>query len=316
MIVTTNLSHGITGRSITGFFLFFILLFASIPILYAQQNQPVPAFWSHRFSMVKDVPYGKDEQQRLDLFMQGSWVGEPSYFKPAPTKRPTLLYMHGGGWVGGDKESRIGLLIHYLERGWNVVNIEYRKGNNTAPQAVEDVLAAVKWVAENGEKFNIDTENLVLSGESAGGHLCLIAGLMNSVPGSHPAYVGDKVTIRAIINWFGVSDIARADEFLKGTKWNYVEDWVGDKNKIEEVSKKYSPLYYITPKAPPILSIHGTKDGVVPFTQSQLLHEALEKAGTKNQLLSLRDGKHMGFTEEQFQLIDRTIFAFLEEVMD
>ena len=296
--------------------LYTISIFFIFSTLKAQQQDKESLFWSHRFSMKKDISYGSDDQQRLDIFMQGTWVGEPSYFKQAPTKRPTLIYMHGGGWVGGDKESRVGLFIHYLERGWNVVNVEYRKGGNTAPQAVDDVLAVVKWVAENGVNFNMDTENLVLSGESAGGHLCLIAGLMNSVPGSHPSYVGDKVTIRAIINWFGVADIAKANDFLKGTPWNYAEDWVGDKSTIAEISEKYSPIYYITAKAPPILTIHGTDDGVVPYSQSQLLHKALEKVGTTHQLLSLPGGKHMGFTEEQFQLIDRTIFSFLEDLVD
>jgi len=306
----------ISGKSYLRLVWFPLLLVLTINTLYSQQTEFESPFWSHRFSIIKDIPYGEDEQQRLDIFIQGSWIGEPFYFKKSVDKNPTLIYMHGGGWVRGEKESRIGFLVHYLERGWNVVNVEYRLGKNTAPQAVDDVLCAVKWVAENAENFNIDINNIVLSGESAGGHLCLISGLMNSIPGSHPYYVGDKITIKAIVNWFGITDIAKADEYLKNTEGNYVFDWIGDQEKITEISKKYSPIHYITKNAPPILTIHGDSDSRVPYNQAQLLHETLDKAGTKHQLLTLPGGKHMGFSEKQFQLIQKTIFSFLGDVMN
>lgn len=305
------------GNLLLRFLCFSLFLVLVTNVLHAQQTDSEPSFWSHRFSMTKDVSYGEDDQQRLDIFMQGSYIGEPSWFKQAPTKRPTLIFMHGGGWVVGDKESWIRFFIHYLERGWNVVNVEYRLGNNTAPQAVDDVLCAVQWVADNAENFNIDTGNIVLSGGSAGGQLCLIAGLMNSVPGSHPCYVGDKITIRAIINWYGITDIAKVEEYLRNKEiGNYVLRWIGDQEKIAEISKKYSPIHYVTPNAPPILTIHGDSDSMVPHSQAQLLHEALDKAGTKHQLLTLPGGKHMGFSEEQYQLINRTIFSFLGDAMD
>ncbi len=312
---TVSFNHT-SGNFPLRFLCFSLILVLGTNVLRAQQTESEPSFWSHRISMTKDVSYGEDDQQRLDIFMQGNWIGEHSWFKQAPSKRPTLIYMHGGGWVGGDKESRIGFFIHYLERGWNVVNVEYRLGNNTAPQAVDDVLCAVQWVADNADTFNIDTGNIVLSGESAGGHLCLIAGLMNSVPGSHPCYVGDKITIQGIINWFGISDIAKAGKYLKNTEWNYVLAWIGNQEKIAEISKKYSPIHYVTHNAPPILTIHGASDSIVPHNQAQLLHEALDKAGTKHQLLTLTGGKHLGFSEEQFQLIYKTIYSFLGDVMD
>lgn len=295
---------------------FSLFLFLSVNTLYSQHNEVGSSFWSHRISMANDVPYGDDEQQRVDIYMQGSWIGEPRYFKQTVDKNPTLIYMHGGGWIQGEKETRIGFLMPYLERGWNVVNVEYRLGKNTAPQAVDDVLLVVKWVAENAEKFNIDVENLVLSGESAGGHLCLISGLLNSIPDSHPYYSGDSITIRAIVNWFGVADIAKAEEYLSNQKTNYVLDWVGDRGKIAEISNKYSPIYHVTKNAPAIITIHGDSDSVVPHDQAQLLHEALDNVEAKHLLLTLPGGKHMGFSEDQFQMIYKTMFSFLGEVMD
>lgn len=61
-----------------------------------------------------------------------------------------------------------------------MVNLEYRKGENTAPAAVEDVLCALEWIADHAEEYNLDMDRVVLSGGSAGGHLSLIAGFLNT----------------------------------------------------------------------------------------------------------------------------------------
>jgi acetyl esterase/lipase len=112
-----------------------------------------------------------------------------------------LIYFHGCGWIGGSKEGATLELIPYLERGWNIVNIEYRKGKNIAPQVVDNAMRTISWVAENVSRFNIDLENIVISGNSAGGHLALITGLFNTIPDSHDCYVGNQLKVKAILNW-------------------------------------------------------------------------------------------------------------------
>lgn len=271
-------------------------------------------FWAHRHTMIQDIPYGEDAAQRMDIYVQGAYIGEPNYFAKSNTPKPTLVYIHGGGWLSGTKETRIGFLMPFIQKGWNVVNVEYRLGLGTAPNAAEDVLKAMQWIAENAETYGIDKQNIVVSGESAGGHLALLAGLVNSKAGSHPAYVGDDLKIKAIIDWFGITDIEKVSTYLSANKpeGNYALGWIGQPQKLATISKTYSPIHYITKNAPPILSIHGVDDSVVPYSQSVLLHEALDKVGTQHRLLSLKGGKHMGFTEEQFQLIYEAIFEFIE----
>ena len=264
--------------------------------------------------MIQDIPYGEDAAQRMDIYVQGAYIGEPNYFAKSNTPKPTLVYIHGGGWLSGTKETRIGFLMPFIQKGWNVVNVEYRLGLGTAPNAAEDVLKAMQRIAENAETYDIDKKNIVLAGESAGGHLALLAGLVNSKAGSHPAYVGDELVIKAIIDWFGITDIEKVSTYLnaKNPTGNYALGWIGQPQKVADISKTYSPIHYITKNAPPILSIHGVDDSVVPYSQSVLLHEALDKVGTRHRLLSLKGGKHMGFTEEQFQQIYEAIFEFLK----
>ncbi len=284
-------------------------------VVSQEQNQePLTKFWAHHYSMEMDVAYGSDPAQRLDIYTHGTHQGEPTWFKRSEDKKPTLVWIHGGGWRFGNKETDAWFFAHFLERGWNVVNMEYRRGVGTAPDAAEDVLLVMKWIADNAEAYSFDTDKIVVSGASAGGHLALLAGLVNSVPDSHPSYIGDKITVQAIINWYGVTDIEKIEAYLNANHpdGNFVLDWIGDDDKLSEISKKYSPIHYVTENAPPVLTIQGDLDSITPYDQAQSLHEMLESVGAKNRLLTLKEGKHLGFTEEQFQLIFKTIFEFLE----
>jgi acetyl esterase/lipase len=295
---------------------FFLFLISSS--LYGQELTKIDYTWAHGFNLKKDISYGEEEAQKLDIYIQGDPVGPPKGFKEDTVLKPTLIYFHGGGWRVMTKEDFVNqqFYIYFMEKGWNVVNVEYRLGEGTAPDAADDVLCAVKWVAENAEKYHIDKDKIVLTGPSAGGHLCLIAGLMNSVPESHSCYVGDKINIRAIINWFGVSDIGSLNEFLINRKRNMVQLWVGDSSKVEDIAQKYSPINYVTKDAPPIISIHGDADPVIPHSQAELLHKELEEVNVKNQLVTLQGGSHLGFTKEQFQFSNEQIFLFLDSIMD
>ena len=114
-----------------------------------------------------------------------------------------------------------------------------------------------------------------------------------------------------MVNWFGITDIAKVDAFLADTRpgQNYARTWAGSAENIARVSAGNSPMALITPQAPPIITVHGTADTVVPYAQATMLHEVLT---TRNELVSLEGGKHGGFTDVQFQHAFGRIFAFLE----
>jgi acetyl esterase/lipase len=273
-------------------------------------------FWGHHYAQACDINYGKHPDQRMDIYSQGSWIGEPNYWKPDSIMHKTLIYIHGGGWLGGTKNQITPFIIPYLERGWNVVCLEYRTGKGTAPQAVDDCMQALKWLADNANFYNIDIQNVVLSGESAGGHLALISGMLNSIPDSHPYLTGDRIRIKAILNWFGITDIAEIDQFFRknNEEWNYARLWVGNDSRMDSISNAFSPVHRIGPDCPPILSIHGKMDTAVPYDQAVTLHEKLVKAGIRNQFISFDDARHLGFTEAEFQEIYSQIFTFLAEL--
>jgi acetyl esterase/lipase len=93
--------------------------------------------------------------------------------------QPTVIFIHGGGWTGGTKEAGAGFWLPYIEMGWNVVNVDYRVARVApAPAAVEDCLCALRWVATNAKQHHIDVKRLVVTGDSAGGHLALTTGMI------------------------------------------------------------------------------------------------------------------------------------------
>jgi dipeptidyl aminopeptidase/acylaminoacyl peptidase len=152
----------------------------------------------------------------------------------------------------------------------------------------------------------------VLTGHSAGGHLSLIAGMLPAGTGlDNQCYGEEKLDVAAIINWYGIADV---NDLIKGSNLkNYAVMWLGSQSNAEEIAHRVSPLTYVRSGLPPILSIHGDKDDVVPYSQSVRLHEALDKAKVPNQLLTIKDGGHGGFQQTDYVRSYETIWAFLRQ---
>ena len=107
-------------------------------------------------------------------------------YRPREAKSPTpvVMLIHGGGWVAGTKEGSVLGALPYLQRGFAVVNVEYRLGKaSLAPAAVEDCLCALHWIGQNAKKYNFDLTKVIVTGGSAGGHLALTTGMIPSSAG-------------------------------------------------------------------------------------------------------------------------------------
>ena len=227
------------------------------------------------------------------------------------TPQPTVMFIHGGGWTGGSKESMVFELMPYMEMGWNVVNVEYRVATvSLAPAAVEDCLCALRWVIRNAKQYGFDTNKLVVSGRSAGGHLALTTGMIPGSAGLDRQCPGtEELKVAAIVDWFGITDVA---DLLDGQNMKtYAVQWMGSMPNRLEIAKRLSPLTYVRPGLPPIISIQGDADPTVPYNHSVRLQEALKKAGVDGELVTIPGGKHGGFTRAENQRAYAVIKAFL-----
>ena len=258
-----------------------------------------------RYWMQPDVVYGSANNTPLKLDI---W-----YPRDNPNPTPTLVYIHGGGWIFGSKEVAAYQLLPFLEKGWRVVNVEYRMaGNSLAPGAVEDVRCALRWIFRSAKQWNFDTSKIVLTGHSAGGHLSLIAGMLPA--GSeldNRCYGDEKMRVAAIINWYGITDV---NDLIQGENLkNYAVMWMGSQKDAAEIAKRVSPLTYVRNDLPPIFTVHGDKDDVVPYPHALRLKEALDKAKIPNKLHTIKGGGHGMFQLNEYVSTYEEIWKFLRE---
>jgi acetyl esterase/lipase len=223
----------------------------------------------------------------------------------------TVIYIHGGGWTGGSKETNVLNLLPYMEMGWNVVNVEYRLARvSVAPAAVEDCLCALRWVIRNAKEYNVDSSRIVVTGNSAGGHLALATGMIPPSAGLDRQCPGpEELKVAAIVNWYGITDVA---DLLDGpNRRAYAVAWLGSMENRREIAARVSPLTYVRPGLPPVLSIQGDADPTVPYSHSVRLHAALEKAGVPNRLITVPGGLHGNFKPEEYPRLYTEIRDFL-----
>ncbi len=252
---------------------------------------------------------------QLDVYVPAKELGGAPWVKFSDERKPVLLYIHGGGWTDLNRAYRNLNFLPYVEKGWAVVNIDYRLLKQAPfPACIADCRHALNWIYANADGFKFDTSRIVVSGESAGGHLALMTGfLTNDAAFAIPNQpITRELRVAAVINWFGISDVGKIME-----TWNsasYVTNLVGDISKKEEIYRICSPLTHINASVPPVLTIHGDADQVVPFDQATRLHEALNQRGVKNQLHVVKGKKHGNFDEQEMSENFQIIWKFLDEV--
>lgn len=264
-----------------------------------------------RYWMQPDVVYGSANNTPLKLDI---W-----YPRDNSNPTPTVVYIHGGGWIFGSKEGAVYQLLPYLERGWRVVNVEYRMaGNSLAPGSVEDTRCALRWIYRNAAQWKFDTSKIILTGHSAGGHLSLITGMLpDGTALDNRCYADAKygdvpMKVAAIVNWYGISDV---NDLIKGPNVkNYAVMWMGSLPNADEVARSVSPLTYVRTGLPPIITIHGDKDDVVPYSHATRLHDALKKDKNVERLITIAGGGHGMFTKEQYTKGFDEIWKFLGEI--
>ncbi|HNS99604.1 MAG TPA: alpha/beta hydrolase [Polyangiaceae bacterium] len=207
--------------------------------------------------VVQDVAYGLDSpMHRLDV-----WV--PSKF-PAP--RPSLLYLHGGGFRILSKETHWIMALSFARRGYVVFNANYRLApQHPFPAPLQDACLAYQWVVQNAHRYGADVQRLVLAGESAGANLATALTVAACFERKEPyaRNVFDTTIVpKALLPACGILQVSNPERFLDDPA---IHPWV--MNRIVSVSKAYLP----DPKvegadlASPLLVLESTACPVRPL---------------------------------------------------
>ena len=137
-----------------------------------------------------NLSYGEYKRQKID-FYKG-------------TSDFSIVWIHGGGWLNGDKRStRSKLFFKSFPEEYNIFSINYRLGKDSAPNAADDALCAYKFIEEKIIAEGLSPQKVYVMGASAGGHLALVVGLWNSSKKKHQCK--SLYSPLSVINIFGIT---------------------------------------------------------------------------------------------------------------
>ncbi len=236
----------------------------------------------------RDLEYVKDghERHRLDIFTQNN----------ATKPQPLVVWIHGGAWLAGSKESARPLLS-LAQHGYAVASINYRLSHHDIfPAQIEDCKAAIRYLRANAKKFNIDPDRIGVAGASAGGHLVALLGTSGGVKEleGKGGNADQSSRVQAVVDLFGPTDLLQMGGSHDNPNSPEAKLIGGPVQQNKAKAAKANPINYITKDDPPFLILHGDKDRTVPINQSELLTEALKKAGVPVTFHTLAGAGHGG----------------------
>jgi acetyl esterase/lipase len=266
------------------------LAISSAGVAAAQQAAPT---LPENIRVELDVPYAATDnpRQRLDLYLP----------KGAATdaKLPLVVFIHGGGWQGGDKRAGLMLLPLVQSQQYALASVGYRlTGEAIWPAQIHDCKAAIRWLRANAVTYGIDPTRIGVAGSSAGGHLvCLLGttGGVDALEGTIGEHDDVDSRVLCVVNQFGPTDFLDIDGANEAAKGMVAKLLGGRPADVPDVARAASPLAHVTKDDAPTICIHGTADQLVPYSQSTKLNRAYEEAGVECLMLTIPDGGHGGF---------------------
>src|SRR4051812_4941725 len=232
----------------------------------------------------RDVAYlPPDRAEKLDLYLPAT--------RPAGTRSPAVVIIHGGGWTGGDKaaerEFNIGTTL--AKAGYVCASVEYRKdAGKRWPTNLYDCKTAVRFLRHNAAKYGVDVHHVGVIGGSAGGHLALMVAYTAGMKGLTPdgPYAGESDAVQACVDLYGPADLLTIKD-KDGQPRAPVALFAGGRDAAAEMWKLASPVTHVRKDVPPTLILHGTADTTVDLSQSEELAGKLKAAGADHQLMVL-----------------------------
>ncbi len=258
------------------------------------------------------VPEGH-ERNKLDLYLP-----KKTDKKEQTTDRlPLIIWVHGGAWWAGNKNNCPAL--RFLRKGYAVASINYRLSQHAIfPAQIEDCKAAVRWLRANSNQYGLDPNRIGVWGSSAGGHLVALLGTTGNVKEFDKGRdLSVSSRVQAVCDYFGPTDFTKISNFPSSIKHDADDSPEskligGPVQQNKDACQRANPITYITKDDPPFLIVHGDQDHTVPHNQSQLLFEALKKAGVQVQFHTVKGAGHGGFNSPE---VDKMVDDFFDKYL-
>jgi len=235
-------------------------------------------------AMVKDLVYAERDghELRLDLFLPKSGAGP----------FPAIIFVHGGGWLWGDKTDHRREAAELARKGFVTACIEYRlTREHIYPAQVDDVKEAIRWVRANARQYRIQPDRIGAAGSSSGGQLVALMGVTpeKSHYVSPEPYPGISASVQAVAAFCAPVDLV--EQFKQdGTAAAILLGSVPRENP--GLWAEASPINHVGSGAAPFLFLHGTKDKLVPYQEVLEMLGKLKSVGVQAELFAAEGGNH------------------------
>ncbi|MDP2894930.1 MAG: alpha/beta hydrolase [bacterium] len=259
---------------------------------------------------IEDVVFGTGggRELRLDIIRLK---------EPAKSPMPVVVWVHGGAWLGGSRKGGPATIL--AGQGYFVASVEYRLSQEAKfPAQVEDCKCAIRHLRAHAKKYNIDPDRIGCWGLSAGGHLVALLGTSGGVKEleGKGGWQDQSSRVQAVCDWFGPTDFPKMGGSHNDINSPECQLIGGSYTEKADVVRAANPITHVTADDPPFLIMHGENDNTVPIGQSELLDEALKKAGVEVTFVRVKNAGH-GFggagTEPSREEIQKQIIAFFDK---
>jgi acetyl esterase/lipase len=283
----------------------------SVPIWRVLLAAP---FRGRTVEKIRNVPFRRvgGHSIKLDVYRD----------KTDRTNRPVFLYIHGGGWVMGDKrEQGIPLLHHMARAGWLGFTVNYRLSPGVALRdQLADVKAGLVWIREHAEEYGGDPSFVAVSGGSAGGNLAALVGLTENDPRYQPGFEDEDTSVQITAPTYGIYDVtdrmgAQTPRFVPMLMEPLViKAFLDDEpEKFAEVS----PLDRIHPGVPPFVISQGDRDSLAPVVEARAFVERLEGVSQNHVIyMEFPGAQHifdLGYSYQSAQMIEGVLAVLNDE---
>lgn len=268
-------------------------------------------------NVINDIVYARigDRALHINLTLPSSDTTKP---------RPAVIWVHGGGWSGGDYRMDPSAEFGLTKAGFVTGTVEYRlSGEAKYPAQIWDCKAAIRFLRANAAKYGIDPDRIGVWGGSAGGHLVALLGTTGGIR-QHEGIEGNlgfSSRVQAVCDLFGPTDFS--EQGLKG----YIPEVVamidtllgGPVKENRGMARLASPVEFVSKDDPPMLILHGDEDPLVPMSQSEELYNALKKVGADVTLVKVKHAGH-GFgakeNEPSYAQIKKMVIEFFTKSLN
>lgn len=260
-----------------------------------------------------DMAYGTHERQVVDLCIPDGASGDLGM----------VLFIHGGAWIAGDKESYEGGMNYgasSLGIATASTNYRYLSDDVDILDILDDIDAALAKIKAKGNEVGVNINKVLLTGDSAGAHLSLlyayarkstapiapVAVISNSGPTNlyddnfyHNNALGDEAVISDLMSK------ACGQRFTYETK-----------ESAKEALYRVSPIDYVSADCVPTVINHGSADSIVPFSNAQTLDALLTEYGVEHALNVYQGADHdLGKDDAAKERADELLFGYIDRFL-